>query len=64
MLLVHGDADPLVPHQQSIDLQKALKDAGVEAELYIVKGGGHGNGFGPEVRSKVVAFLEKHLKRP
>jgi len=29
MLLVHGDADPLVPHQQSEALFEALRKAGV-----------------------------------
>jgi dipeptidyl aminopeptidase/acylaminoacyl peptidase len=62
MLLVHGDADPLVPHQQSILLHDALKKAGVEATLHIVKGGGHGNGFGPEVQELVRDFLDQHLR--
>ena len=41
-LLVHGDKDPLVPWQQSQMLNEALKKAGVESELQIVKGAGHG----------------------
>ncbi len=62
MLLVHGDADPLVPHQQSEELYAALQKAGVEATLHIVKGGGHGTGFGPEVNLLVEQFFEQHLK--
>lgn len=62
ILLVHGDADPLVPHQQSILLHDALKKAGVEASLHLVKGGGHGNGFGPEVQQRVRDFFDQHLR--
>lgn len=40
-LLIHGDADPLVPLQQSEVMLAALKDAGVPAELIVKKGGGH-----------------------
>jgi acetyl esterase/lipase len=62
MLLVHGDADPVVPHQQSEALHAALKKAGVETTLRIVKGAGHGNGFGPDVQALVARFFELHLK--
>jgi acetyl esterase/lipase len=40
-LLIHGDADPVVPLQQSETMLAALKDAGVSAELIVKKGGGH-----------------------
>jgi dipeptidyl aminopeptidase/acylaminoacyl peptidase len=40
-LLIHGDADPLVPLQQSEVMLEALKKAGVPAELIVKKGGGH-----------------------
>ena len=40
-LLIHGDADPLVPLQQSQKLLDALKAAGGSAELIVKKGGGH-----------------------
>jgi dipeptidyl aminopeptidase/acylaminoacyl peptidase len=43
-LIIHGDADPLVPHCQSILLHEALSKHGVENELIIVPGGGHGDG--------------------
>ncbi|MGE3107852.1 MAG: alpha/beta hydrolase fold domain-containing protein [Phycisphaerales bacterium] len=41
-LIVHGDADTLVPIDQSDLLLAALKHAGVDARLHVVKGGGHG----------------------
>ena len=40
-LLIHGDADPLVPLQQSEVMVAALKNAGVAAELIVKKGGQH-----------------------
>ena len=40
-LLIHGDADFLVPLQQSEVLLDALKKSGVSAELIVKKGGGH-----------------------
>lgn len=40
-LLIHGDADPLVPLQQSQKMVAALKAAGGTAELIVKAGGGH-----------------------
>jgi acetyl esterase/lipase len=41
LLLVHGDADPIVPLYQSEQMVKAMKTAGNEVELIVKKGGGH-----------------------
>lgn len=40
-LLIHGDADPLVPLSQSQKLVDAIRAAGGSAELIVKKGGGH-----------------------
>jgi dipeptidyl aminopeptidase/acylaminoacyl peptidase len=40
-LLIHGDADPAVPLQQSEMMVAALKQANVPAELIVKHGGGH-----------------------
>lgn len=40
-LLIHGDADSVIPVQQSIKLVKALQDAGDSAEIIIKKGADH-----------------------
>jgi acetyl esterase/lipase len=40
-LIIHGDADPLVPLRQSEILVEALKKQGGSAELIVKKGGGH-----------------------
>jgi acetyl esterase/lipase len=61
-LIVHGDADPLVPHHQSELLEAALKKAGVPLLFYTVKGGGHGQFNDPKVPELVKDFFAKHLK--
>jgi len=63
VLIVHGDKDPLVPHNQSEILYDALKKAGVEATLYTVRGGGHGGFQDPQVDVLVSAFFDKHLRK-
>jgi acetyl esterase/lipase len=44
-LLIHGDADPTVPFEQSEIMKAALGAAGVKAELLTIPGGGHGATF-------------------
>ena len=64
-LLVHGDQDSIVPLHQSELLYAALQEAGVDAELYVVKDGDHARGgeFGtPELHRKTVGFLQQHLQ--
>ena len=41
-LILHGDADELVPLQQSEIIVEKFKEAGVPAELIVKKGAGHG----------------------
>ncbi|MGC1274659.1 MAG: alpha/beta hydrolase, partial [Planctomycetaceae bacterium] len=41
-LIIHGDADALVPIQQAEIMVEALEKSGVEAKLVVHKGGGHG----------------------
>lgn len=60
-LIMHGDQDPLVPYQQSELLHEALKKAGVDSTLQIVKGAGHGFRM-PEVLPAVQAFFDRHLR--
>lgn len=60
-LIVHGDADPLVPYGQSVLLEAALRGAGVPVTFYTVAGGGHGGFSDPKVAELTKAFLAKHL---
>ena len=67
-LTFHGDGDKLVPVSQSELLDAALKKAGVESELIVLKGADHGGReFQAQVgnaenRKKLVAFFDRHLK--
>ncbi|MCZ2340498.1 MAG: alpha/beta hydrolase [Bacteroidales bacterium] len=63
-LIFHGDKDPLVPLAQSEIFAKAMKKAGVECELVVVPGAGHGGKdfFSEANRQKALTFLAKHLK--
>jgi len=61
VLTIHGDDDQTVPYQHGINLTKALRDAGADAEMISVRGGHHG--FPPnkmqELYPAVFDFLRK-----
>ena len=60
IFIAHGDADPIVPVAQSIDLKQRLDTLSVPSDLFIAVGGGHGK-FAPEQRSammkRAIGFL-------
>jgi acetyl esterase/lipase len=62
VFIVHGNADPVVPYQQSVALKKKLDEAGVKNEFITVEGGGHGK-FIPEkkteINGRIIAFLKE-----
>jgi acetyl esterase/lipase len=66
-LIVHGTADEVIPHSQSVELARKLKAAGVAAELVSVNGGTHalaapGQSLSPEqITAKIASFLAGHL---
>jgi acetyl esterase/lipase len=61
ILALHGDADQLVPYQQSVNLIKAIKGAGGDAELITVPGGKHG--FTPQEMDELWPQIFKWLKK-
>ncbi len=70
-LLLHGEADKLVPIEQSQILFEALQTAGVPAELVVVENAGHsfrpeeGKSISPsrrEIAQLVVKFFEENLR--
>jgi acetyl esterase/lipase len=65
MLLMHGDRDPVVPHAQSVELEKALKAAGSDAKLVTIPGAGHGDGGfrEKETLDAVRQFFRTHLQK-
>lgn len=60
-LFIHGDADPVVPLQQSRKMVEALKEAGGSAELIVKKGGGHPWLTIPEEVKVMADWFDKHL---
>ena len=60
-LLIHGDADPVVPLQQSERMLAALKQAGVSAELIVKHGGGHPWLTLPEEVQVLADWFDKQL---
>ncbi|NOU37000.1 MAG: alpha/beta hydrolase [Kiritimatiellaceae bacterium] len=63
-LIMHGDRDGTVPLDQSRRMDAALRTAGVESELIILPGAGHGGpAFStPETTGRVASFFDRHLK--
>jgi acetyl esterase/lipase len=62
MLFFHGDADPLVPLQQSQKMVKLLQDAGKQAELIIKPGGEHPWPTIAEEVAKMADWFDKQIK--
>jgi len=65
-LIFHGNADFIVPTIHSERLHAKLKEAGVESELVILKGRGHGWGGDDSLATSATAakFLTAHLGTP
>ncbi|HEY1599126.1 MAG TPA: alpha/beta hydrolase [Pirellulales bacterium] len=63
LLVYHGDADPLVPLQQSEVLIEALKKEGVAAELIVKPGGGHPWPTIHEEVKEVADWFDTHLPK-
>jgi acetyl esterase/lipase len=61
-LLIHGDADELVPIQQSQSMAAKLKEAGVETKLVVKHGAQHGWAKIIEDFESVADWFDAHLK--
>ncbi len=60
-LLVHGDADTVVPLEQSVRLHEALRAAGASSRLVVVPGAEHGFPGAADPDAVVAATVE-HLR--
>ena len=58
---VHGTKDLIVPYDQAVRFDAALRKAGVPSYLTTVKGAGHGD-FGIAVDGRVKAFFDNYLQ--
>ena len=63
-LIIHGDADKLVPIQQAELMVERLKKEGVPAELIVKKGAGHGWGGMDKDMPAILSWFDKYLKKP
>jgi acetyl esterase/lipase len=61
-LIVHGDKDMVVPHNQSVRLTEALRKVDTDVTFITVKGGGHGGFRSPELTRRVHLFFDKYLR--
>jgi len=61
-LIIHGDADPTVPLQQSKLMIEALQKAKGDAELIIKAGGGHAWLTISQEVETIATWFDKHLK--
>jgi dienelactone hydrolase len=64
VLILHGEADSVVPLQEAYQLRELLQRKGIEHEIHIYPGVGHGfNGeTGRDAGLRAVTFLAKHLR--
>lgn len=59
--IVHGDADPTVPYQESVALHKKMMEAGVKTQFMTIAGGLHGKFSkeqNSEINKEIIAFLK------
>ena len=61
ILLLHGNADTVVPPEQSQLLYRALVDKGADATLVMTSQGSHGPSLGEEVDQFAYRFLKERL---
>ncbi|HTR00265.1 MAG TPA: alpha/beta hydrolase, partial [Candidatus Acidoferrum sp.] len=64
LYLLHGDRDPQMPVNQSLQMWGVYKDKGLDVTFDPVHGAGHGGPlfFTPEHQQAVVAFLRRTLR--
>jgi carboxymethylenebutenolidase len=65
ILILHGDADKLVPVEEAHKLERVLKDKNQPYEIKIYAGQGHGftGEAGTDALRRTIGFLDKHLKK-
>jgi acetyl esterase/lipase len=63
VLILHGDKDRTVPVEQSKLLHDCYQKTGLESDLHILEGAGHGGPvFSDEARYQLIkSFLDRHL---
>ena len=62
ILMIHGDADPIVPYSHAVRLHDALDRAGVRNGLLTIPGGGHVR-FKRDEIARIYAFIRELLEK-
>jgi len=62
IMMIHGDADPIVPYSHAVRLHEALDQAGVRNGLVTIPGGGHVR-FKREEMARIYAYIRVLLER-
>lgn len=62
VLLVHGDADQVIPVEAIHDTRQALAEAGLPVQWHVCRGLGHG--IDPDGLRLAASFLVTHLRTP
>lgn len=61
-LLIHGNADPIVPYEQSVKMYQALLEAEVQAEMICVENAPHeGTFWSRQVHEIIMEYFNKNL---
>jgi carboxymethylenebutenolidase len=65
VLILHGDADTVVPVAEAHKLERLLKENRVPYEIHIYRGAGHGflGDAGEDSGRRTQAFFDAHLKK-
>ena len=63
VLILHGEADPIIPVEEAYKLQRMLEKKGIAYEMKIYPGAGHGfeNEIWRDAGLRSLRFLQKHL---
>lgn len=66
VLILHGDADAIVPVAEAYHLQKALESRKIPYEMQIYPGAGHGfsGAVWLDAGARTLSFLDKYLASP
>ena len=66
VLILHGEADPVVPVQEAYDLENLLEKKGIPYEIKIYPGAGHSfpNDVWQDAGKRTLHFLQENLASP
>lgn len=61
-LILHGDADPLVPYEQGAAMYRALSEGGIDAEMVCIDGAPHeGSFWSARLHEEILDFIGRRL---